>query len=324
MIKNYLCSKILVNILTGASMGFERVVSLQGMLFLLIIIGVFAKKKNILPKESNGVLTDFLINIILPCNIINSFRAELKIDVLINFVRIFLLAFGIQIFAIIINNFLYKNQSEERQKVLKYATVISNAGFMGMAVVEGVFGTVGAMYASISLISQRALLWSAGLAYFTKANTKKELFKKILTHPCLVSVYIGLILMIFQVPLPDFLGRTIKSIGNTTTPVSMILIGLILGEIKNLKNFVTKTVMFYTTIRLVGLPLIVFLVGKFFGFDEILIGVQVLITGMPAASTTAILAGKYNGDVEFATKCILVSSALSMITIPIWCLILKI
>lgn len=308
----------------GDSMGFERVVSLQGMLFLLIVIGVFAKRKSILPKESNGVLTDFLINIILPCNIINSFRAELKIEVLINFVRIFLLAFGIQIFAIIINNFLYRNQSEERQKVLKYATVISNAGFMGMAVVEGVFGMAGAMYASISLISQRALLWSAGLAYFTKANTKKELFKKILTHPCLVSVYIGLILMIFQIPLPDFLGRTIRSIGNTTTPVSMILIGLILGEIKDLKNFVTKTVMFYTTIRLVGLPLIVFLVGKFFGFDEILIGVQILITGMPAASTTAILAGKYNGDVEFATKCILVSSALSMITIPIWCLILKI
>ncbi len=308
----------------GDSMGFERVVSLQGMLFLLIVIGVFAKRKSILPEESNKVLTDFLINIILPCNIINSFRAELKIEVLINFVRIFLLAFGIQIFAIIINNFLYRNQSEERQKVLKYATVISNAGFMGMAVVEGVFGMAGAMYASISLISQRALLWSAGLAYFTKANTKKELFKKILTHPCLVSVYIGLILMIFQIPLPDFLGRTIRSIGNTTTPVSMILIGLILGEIKDLKNFVTKTVMFYTTIRLVGLPLIVFLVGKFFGFDEILIGVQILITGMPAASTTAILAGKYNGDVEFATKCILVSSALSMITIPIWCLILKI
>lgn len=305
-------------------MGFERVISLQGMLFLLIVIGVFSKRKNILPKEANTVLTDFLINIILPCNIINSFRVELKIEVLINFVRIFLLAFGIQIFAIIINNFLYRNQSEERQKVLKYATVISNAGFMGMAVVEGVFGMAGAMYASISLISQRALLWSAGLAYFTKADSKKELFKKILTHPCLVSVYIGLILMIFQIPLPDFLGRTIKSVGNTTTPVSMILIGLILGEIKDLQKFITKTVMFYTTIRLVILPLIVFLVGKFFGFDNILIGVQVLITGMPAASTTAILAGKYNGDVEFATKCILVSSALSMITIPIWCLILKI
>ena len=130
--------------------------------------------------------------------------------------------------------------------------------------------------------------------------------------------------MIFQIPLPEFLGRTIRSVGNTTTPVSMILIGLILGEIKELKNFLTKTVMFYTTMRLLILPLIVFLVGTFFGFDKILIGVQVLITGMPAASTTAILAGKYNGDVEFATKCILVSSALSMVSIPIWCLFLKI
>ena len=222
-------------------MGFQKVMTLQGMLFLLIMMGVFAKRKKILPDNANGVLTDFLINIILPCNIINSFRAELQIDVLINFIKIFLLAFGIQFFAIGLNFFLYKNQPVERQKVLRYATVISNAGFMGMAVVEGVFGMEGAMYASISLISQRALLWSAGLAYFTKADTKKELFKKILTHPCLVSVYIGLIIMIFQIPLPEFLGRTIRSVGNTTTPVSMILIGLILGEIKELKNCLLYT-----------------------------------------------------------------------------------
>lgn len=305
-------------------MGFEKVISLQGMLFLLIMIGVFARRKKILSDKANGVLTDFLVNIILPCNIINSFRSRLEIDVLINFVKLFCLAFGIQIFAIFLNFFLYKNQTIERQKVLKYATVISNAGFMGMAVVEGVFGVEGAMYVSISLISQRALLWSAGLAYFTKADTKKELFKKILTHPCLVSVYIGLIIMIFQIPLPDFLGRTIKSVGGITTPVSMILIGLILGEIKSFGNFLDKTVMFYTMMRLLILPFIVFLVGTVLGFDKILIGVQILITGMPAASTTAILAGKYNGDVEFATKCILISSIFSMISIPIWCLFLKI
>ena len=90
-------------------MGFQKVMTLQGMLFLLIMMGVFAKRKKILPDNANGVLTDFLINIILPCNIINSFRAELQIDVLINFIKIFLLAFGIQFFAIGLNFFLYKN-----------------------------------------------------------------------------------------------------------------------------------------------------------------------------------------------------------------------
>lgn len=305
-------------------MDFNKIISLQGMLFLLILTGFFARKKNIIPKTSGEVMTDLLINIILPCNIIDSFRTELDMNILVNFVKLFCLALGIQFFAIGINFFIYRNQDIEKQKVLKYVTVLSNAGFMGIAVIDGIYGSIGCMYGAISLISQRALLWSVGLAYFTNASSKKELIKKILTHPCLVTVYIGILIMVFQISFPEFLGGAIKSIGKTTTPFSMMLVGVILGEMKNVKNFFSKIILFFSSIRLIILPLIVFIVGKLLNFDDIIIGVQVLITGMPAASTSAILASKYNGDVDFATQCILVTSMLSMITIPIWCMILKV
>ena len=57
------------------------------------------------------------------------------------------------------------------------------------------------------------------------------MIKKVATHPCIVAVYIGLALLIFQIPLPDFLGNTIKSIGGCTTAISMILIGTILADV---------------------------------------------------------------------------------------------
>lgn len=305
-------------------MEFKKIISLQGMLFVLIFIGFIIKKKNIIAKNTSEVMTDLLINIILPCNIIDSFRTKLDINILVNFIKIFFLALGIQFFAIIINFFIYKNQDIEKQKILKYGTVLSNAGFMGIAVIDGIYGSIGCMYGAISLISQRVLLWSVGLAYFTNASSKKDLIKKILTHPCLVTVYIGILIMIFQIKFPEFLGGAIKSISRTTTPFSMLLVGVILGEMKNIKNFFSKIILFFSSIRLIILPLIVFIIGKLLNFDDIVVGVQVLITGMPVASTSAILATKYDGDVDFATQCILITSILSMITIPIWCIVLEV
>lgn len=305
-------------------MEFTKILSLQGLLFVLVVIGIIGKKTNVFKKESKDVLTDFLIYIILPCNVIASFMTKFEKGMLIKFLVVLIFAFGIQFFAIGLNFFLYKNQSEERQKILKYSTVISNAGFMGVAVIEGVYGGPGLMYAAICLIPQRILIWSIGLAYFTEAGSKKELIKKIAVHPCIISVYIGMAILIWGIPVPEFLARAIRSTGNCTMVVSMILIGVILGEIKELNNFLTKTVIFYNFIRLIFLPLVVFSVGKFLDMDPLILGVQVLITGMPAASTTAILASKFNGDSVFATKCVLASSILSLFTIPVWCYVLGI
>ena len=164
-------------------------------------------------------------------------------------------------------------------------------------------------------------MWSAGLSYFTESGSKKALVKKVATHPCIVAVYIGLILLVTQLPLPEFLGSTIKSVGNCTTPLSMILIGTILAEV-DVKSILSKTVFAYTAIRLVVIPLLTLIGCRLCHVDPLITGVSVLLAGMPAGSSTAILAAKYDGDYKFATKCVVVSTILSLVTIPIWCLVL--
>jgi hypothetical protein len=145
--------------------------------------------------------------------------------------------------------------------------------------------------------------------------------KKVITHPCIVAVYIGLFLMITQLPLPAFLGDTIKTVGNCTTTVSMVLIGTILAEVDP-KSMVDKMIIKYTIIRLVFIPAVVFLFCRLFAVPSLLAGVSVLLTEMPAGSTTAILAAKYDGDYIFATKCVVVSTLCSLISVPLWCMIL--
>ena len=302
-------------------MDLMSLLNLQGTMFLLVAIGVVLRRKGVLPEQGKVILTDLVLGVVLPCNIINSFRMEFSFDVLKRFAIILTVACLIQVVSMVLANTLYTRFQGKQKKVLKYATVVSNAGFMGNPIAEGVFGAEGLMFASVYLIPQRIVMWSAGLSYFTESGSKKELVKKVVTHPCIVAVYCGLILLITQLPLPEFLGGTIKSVGSCTTPLSMILIGTILAEVDS-KTIFSKTVFAYTGVRLILIPLLTLIGCRLFHIDSLITGVSVLLAGMPAGSSTAILAAKYDGDYKFATKCVVVSTVLSLITIPIWCLFL--
>lgn len=302
-------------------MDYSSLINLQGMLFLLVAAGIILRKKGILHEEAKAVLTDLVIYLILPCNIISSFLIEFNLSVLKKFAVILLIATLIQVVSLILANVLYNKEEDGRKKVLQYGTVCSNAGFMGNPIAEGVFGAQGLMFASIFLIPQRIVMWSAGVSYFTESPDRKTIVKKVMTHPCIIAVYIGMFFMVTQIQMPQFLEHTIRGVGGCTTTVSMVLIGTILAEVK-LKSILDWGIVKYTAIRLFFIPLLVFLFCRLFSVDPMLLGVSVLLAGMPAGSTTAIFAAKYDGDYIFATKCVVVTTLLSLVTIPLWCMFL--
>lgn len=302
-------------------MDFSALINLQVEMFLLLIAGAVLRKMNILPGQSKDILTDLVLDLILPCNIINSFRREFSLETLTSFLLIIIVALAIQVMCYILSRILYRKEEPSKRKVFQYCTMASNAGFLGNPIAEGVFGAEGLALASIYLIPQRVVMWSAGLACFTETGSKKDVFKKVATHPCIVAVYIGMVLMVGQVPLPEVLGKTIQEVGACTMPLSMILIGTIFADVP-LKGMVTLPVIRFTLIRLGLIPLLSLIGCRIFGVDPLVTAVSVLLAGMPAASTTAILANKYGGDVEFATKCVVFSTLMTLFTVPLWCMVL--
>lgn len=302
-------------------MEISELLNLQGEMFLLLAAGAVLRRKNILPSKAKDMLTDLILSLVLPCNIIQSFRMELDPGVLENVLVLIVVAVMIQVFCMILSRILYNREEPGKKKVFQYATLVSNAGFMGNPIAEGVFGAQGLMYASIYLVPQRIVMWTAGIACFTESDSPREVIKKVATHPCIVSVYIGLALMIGRFPLPDFLGMTIRSVGGCTTALSMLLIGTIFADL-DLRGMVSVPVLRFTLVRLAVIPGITYLGCRLCGVDRLVTGVSVLLAGMPAGSTTAILANKYQGDVEFATKCVVFSTLMTLVTVPLWCLLL--
>lgn len=299
----------------------KELVDLQLMMFSLIIIGLILKKVGVVGKTGQKNITDLVIDIILPCNIIKSFMVKFSLDIIKDFAQIFIISIIIQVCCVILGNVLFIKASESRKKCLRYGTICSNAGFMGNPIAEGVFGSMGLTLASIYLIPQRIMMWSEGIAVFTDAPSKKELAKKVLKHPCIIACEVGILLMLTGWNPPLFINEVITSISNCNTAMSMLVIGMILAD-ADPKTLIDKDILFFTAIRLLVIPFLVWVPCRFGPVDNLVKGVSVLLAAMPAGATTTILASKYDGNAEFAVKMVVFSTAASLISTPLWSIIL--
>jgi predicted permease len=301
--------------------SFEAVIKLQGILFLLMFIGIILRKLSVIDGTGRVYLTDLLIDLVLPCNIINAFMIKFNGSILRASIIVLLVALVLQIFTWLIGKFIYLWIEPSKRSVLRYATMCSNAGFMGNPIVEGIFGAQGLMFASIYLIPLRFFMWTAGISCFTSMKLK-EAVKKLALHPCIIAVWIGFAIMGTGVVLPDVLSKTIQYISGCNLPLSILVIGTILAEV-NPRSLLDKTAVFYCFLRLLAIPGLVLAGCMLLHFDSVVTGVCVTLTCMPAGSTTAILAEKYGGDALYASKIILMSTILSLFSIPLFCWIIQ-
>lgn len=290
---------------------------LQTTIFVLIATGFFVKRLGLVSKEGQKNITDLVINVVLPCNIITSFTIEAGPETFWDCASIFAVSVGIQIFCVVYGKILYRRQDENRRKCLRYGTICSNAGFLGSPIAEGVFGEIGLMYSSVYLIPVRVMMWSEGIAIFSGEKNFRSMAKKVATHPCVVACIAGILLMAGKITLPAFILTPLSTLGQCNTALSMLVIGMILAEI-DLKTIFDKTVLWYSLNRLVVIPLVIYLVCLLLPVSATIRGISVLLAAMPAGATTSMLAAKYDRDPGFATKLVVFSTLCSIPAIMIW------
>lgn len=300
----------------------SKMLSLQFMLFALIIVGVIANKTNMITSRNRKSFSDLLINIVLPCNIVNSFLSKVEISdhFFRNCILMLFLSSAIQIFAAFISRVLFARFEKKKKNIMSYGLICSNSSFIGLPIAETLYGSIGVMYTSIYQIPTRFTMWTAGLSLFTSVD-KKDAFKKLAKHPCILAIFVGFFLMLLPVSLPSFLQNTIAAISRCTIVLSMLVIGAILAE-ADIRTIFTREVFYYTVIRLLLFPLFIFAVLQPFHLDSLLVSICVIMSGMPAGSTTSVLADKYNCNPAFASQIIFVSTLFSIFTIPVLGIIL--
>lgn len=294
--------------------ALHELLDLQTTIFLLMAVGYILTKIGVLPPAARKPLTDLVIDFILPCNILVSFLLEFNRQILLDCLAVFLVSVGIQILTYMLGRLLYRRAASDEKPVLQYGTFVSNAGFLGTPIAEGLYGAQGLLYASIYLVPMRIMMWSAGVACFEGVKGK-DVVKKTVTHPCILAAVIGLFLMLTQLPLPSGLEKALRTASSCNTALSMLVIGNILAEIDP-RKVVSRKSLAYCALRLLLIPLGVLLICRLCRVEGLAASVAVVLAGMPTPATTAMLAARYGKAEHLAVSLVFLSTILSLVTVP--------
>ena len=276
--------------------GFWQMLSIQMLLFVYMAIGYGLRKGKILKAEARDAFTEFVILVTLPCMIFESFQITLTVETLQKGLLSLFVASSVEVLSLIISNVAFRFCKKNG------------------------YGLDGLFYASLYIIPTRILMWSAGISLFTTAP-RWERIKRVLFNPGIIAVELGLLRMLFEPDLPLVAVSAIHALGECTTPLAMIIVGMILAEIP-LKNFLSSKALLLSAIRQLFMPLVLLLSLHGLHIDPLLTAVATILTGMPIGSTTAILAAKYGANAEFASACVFTSTVTSLVTVPFLALFL--
>lgn len=300
-----------------------NMISMQIQILAYLLIGLLLGKKKWITKQTASQLNFLVMNLILPCSIFHAFQTKITPGIIRSCLSIFVIAILIQCAFILIGRLLWKNHQPEKERInLDFCTASNNAGTLGMVIGEAAFGNEGILYTSIYAIPLRICMWAYGIGLYArnKSDSLTTLLKKIFTNPCIIAILLGIPAMMLQSaghPLPDVLTRIITSIGQCTTVLVMLTIGIILSEL-SVKELACRTVVLYCILRLILFPAAVCLLLYVLPVAPITLQICVLETAMPAPVTAAMLAQKYKTDEQFAGKLVFLSTMLSMVTLPAW------
>ena len=296
----------------------------QAQLYLCLLAGVILGKLKLLSDTGRAELTDLVMNVTLPATIISSFVSQtFSAELMGQSLAAFIGAALLQAACVILGPVLFpeKRFAPEDRKIFRYSTINTNAAFIGLPIISGIYGDIGALVTSVALIPLRVTLWTAGISIFVEEKDLKKKIRTIALHPCMVAVYTGFLLMLLPVELPQFLRRTLSLMGGGTTFLSMLIVGYVVSQMDP-RHFVTPPVLYYCFLRLIVIPGTVLLAMRLLSVDRLVTAVIVILAGVPAGSFTAMLAAKYHCNQQLAAKVILTSTILSVVTLPLLCLFL--
>jgi len=289
-------------------------------LFIIILVGAYASKKNIITQEINKGLTDILIKIALPFMIVSSFMFTYDESIKANVFATFYLSLGAYAVMAAVSIVLLLPVRNDKKTVLHFANVFVNTGYIGFPVLNSVYGYEGVIYGSIFNLFFVVFLWTYGILLYKgkldKGYLKKEIIN-LLFNPSIIAVIIGIIIMLCNIEVKGAILSSIKSIGNITGPLSMFIIGVILSKVKIKQHIKDWTVYYGIIIKLIIIPVAIYLFSLLMKEASIAVYSVIIMTSMPASAMTSILAESYNKEKEFAAVIVSATTLISLITVPI-------
>ena len=321
-------------------------------LFIMMVPGVLLKKCKMCPDGFGKGIANLVLYIAQPVLIVYAYLdCEAKFtDIWADVVAVLVISLIAHAIFAAVAIPVFKKAPAGRDRMLKFATIFSNAAFMGIPLIQSIFSTRPemAIYASIYNVSFNLFLWTLGVVLCTRNNgedldgdgdsdivdlsirAKSSIsFSKVLFHPVTLASVIGIIFLVVGVKNSalremglDIIPDAMNMLRSLVAPLSMVVIGLRLADI-NFKGFLNDVYMyvflvlrhFILPLAVLGIMKLAILCGIPLSSDTVL--VITILAATPAASSATMFAEKYDCDAVYTSRLVVVSTILCILTMPL-------
>ena len=292
-------------------------------LFFMGLVGFLAVKAGKFKEEDSRIISNAVVYICSPCVIINAFQITFTPDKL----KGLLLAGGAAalVHIILIGGGKLLSRPLHLNGIEKASVEYSNAGNLIVPLVLSVLGEEWVFYTTAYIIVQTVLIWTHGQSVIRQGQEKD--YRKILLNPNIIAIAVGFILFATGIHLPSVVGQCISGLGDMIGPASMLVVGMIIGNVNLGWVFRQKRPYLICFIRLVLFPVITILIFALSGAErlhpdaEYILMVVLLATSAPVAVMVTQLAQIHGRDARYASVINVMSVIFCIVTMPLMVLL---
>lgn len=295
-------------------------------MFLLIVVGYFCYKKNLITAENNACLSRLVVNVFNPAMIFSSVLANTSTQTDDSVPALFIAATGIFLFLIftatILTRFSSGTNDQKHLTLLMY--VFANVGFIGIPVVKALLGADKLIYVAVFILEYNILIYTYGVWLLKRGSSSatsrgfRLASLKPLCNMGTLACVATLIVFLGNITIPTPLADGLQHLANATTPLSLIVIGVSLGIQGHILSLFTNMRRYVFCLwKLVLIPLAGTWILKRLPFSETLYQTYMLMMAMPVGNLTLMLAKQYGLPEEEGSNTIILSTLLSVLTIPL-------
>lgn len=298
-------------------MAMGLLFKILGKVFLMVLFGYILKRLRIINDEFQSQLSNLLIKAILPVSILssscNKFSKELSHGLFITAI----ICLVYYVFSLIFTTFLSRHfkSDKETKKIFITMSVFANVGFIGFPIATELYGDNGMLYAVIYNMFFQIFFFTYGTNLLS--NKGKLKIKDIFKTPVTISSFLAIIIYLSPFRFPSFIGESLSTVGGMMVPLSMIIIGCSLVDVKPSEILKDRYSYLVSLLRLILFPLIIFSLLFIFKIRGEVAIILTILTALPSGSLNAILAKQYNCNPKYATRTVVQSMVLMIVTLPI-------
>jgi len=287
-------------------MPFSEILNIVLPTFIAIILGYILGKT---VKIQIAGVVDLIFYIGLPCL---AFVSILSMDiVLLDAAKVWasnlLATFGCGL----VGWTIFKIK-KEKHSGLYLPISLPNTVNVPFPIISLAYGSAGLLVATLYYIPNLIMLYSAGV-FICAGRGWRENLKTVLKVPTLYAALLALIFNFFEVRVPDIVMRPLDFIGTMVVPAVILALGYSLAQVKITSLGNTLIASF---IRLAGGFAFGFLAVYIFDLEGVFRSVVILVSSMPAAVNTYMIAAKYKSEEGLVASVVLVTTVASLIIIP--------